>query len=174
MTLGDLGADVIKVERPGAGDDTRTWAPPRAADGESTYFLSVNRNKRGVALDLGSPDGRAAAHALAARADVLVENFAPGTMERFGLGYDDLARVNPRLVYASVTGFGAGAGADRPGYDFLIQAVGGLMSITGEPDGGPTKVGVALVDVLAGQNLATGVLAALYERERSGGGSGSR
>jgi crotonobetainyl-CoA:carnitine CoA-transferase CaiB-like acyl-CoA transferase len=170
MTLGDLGADVIKVERPGAGDDTRAWAPPRAADGESTYFLSVNRNKRGVALDLGSPDGRAAAQALGARADVLVENFAPGSMERFGLGYDELAAVNPRLVYASVTGFGAGAGADRPGYDFLIQAVGGLMSITGDPDGEPTKAGVALVDVLAGQNLATGVLAALYERERSGRG----
>jgi len=169
MTLGDLGADVIKVERPGAGDDTRAWAPPRAADGESTYFLSVNRNKRGVALDLGTPDGRDAARALAARADVLVENFAPGTMDRFGLGYDELAAVNPRLIYASVTGFGAG-NPDRPGYDFLIQAVGGLMSITGEPDGGPTKVGVALVDVLAGQNLATGVLAALYERERSGRG----
>jgi crotonobetainyl-CoA:carnitine CoA-transferase CaiB-like acyl-CoA transferase len=170
MMLGDLGADVVKVERPGAGDDTRTWAPPRAADGESTYFLSVNRNKRGVSLHLGTPDGRDAARALAARADVLVENFAPGTMERFGLGYDDLAAVNPRLVYASVTGFGAGAGADRPGYDFLIQAVGGLMSITGEPDGEPTKVGVAVVDVLAGQNLAAGVLAALYERERSGRG----
>jgi crotonobetainyl-CoA:carnitine CoA-transferase CaiB-like acyl-CoA transferase len=170
MTLGDLGADVVKVERPGTGDDTRSWAPPRAADGESTYFLSVNRNKRGVAIDLGTPDGRAAARELAARADVLVENFAPGTMERFGLGFDDLAAANPRLIYASVTGFGAGEGADRPGYDFLIQAVGGLMSITGDPGGDPTKVGVALVDVLAGQNLATGVLAALYERERSGRG----
>jgi crotonobetainyl-CoA:carnitine CoA-transferase CaiB-like acyl-CoA transferase len=169
MTLGDLGADVIKVERPGTGDDTRTWAPPRAADGESTYFLSVNRNKRGLALDLGTPDGRDAARSLAGRADVLVENFAPGTMDRFGLGYDELAAVNPRLIYASVTGFGAG-NPDRPGYDFLIQAVGGLMSITGEPDGEPTKVGVALVDVLAGQNLAAGVLAALYERERSGRG----
>jgi crotonobetainyl-CoA:carnitine CoA-transferase CaiB-like acyl-CoA transferase len=170
MTLGDLGADVVKVERPGTGDETRSWAPPYGPEGGSTYYLAVNRNKRGVTLDLSTPDGRATARALALRADVLVENFPPGTMERFGLGYEELAEENPRLVYASVTGFGRGAGAALPGYDFLIQAVGGLMSITGEPDGAATKVGVALVDVLAGQNLAAGVLAALYARERTGRG----
>ncbi|MEV0129121.1 CoA transferase [Dactylosporangium sp. NPDC050688] len=166
MTLGDLGADVVKVERPGAGDDTRAWGPPFAADGRSTYFLSVNRNKRGLALDLGTDDGRRQALELAAAADVLVENFAPGTMERFGLGYEQIG--NPRLVYASVTGFGRHQPA--PGYDFLVQAVGGLMSITGDPGGTPTKVGVALVDVLAGQQLTAGILAALYARERTGRG----
>lgn len=170
MTLGDLGATVIKVERPGTGDDTRTWAPPRAADGEATYFLSSNRNKRSVVLDLAAEEGRAAARELALRADVLVENFPPGTMERFGLGYDELSADNPGLVYASVTGFGRGAGAGLPGYDFLIQAVGGLMSVTGGPDGEPTKAGVAVVDVLAGGNLATGVLAALVARSRTGRG----
>jgi crotonobetainyl-CoA:carnitine CoA-transferase CaiB-like acyl-CoA transferase len=170
MTLGDLGATVVKVERPGTGDDTRTWSPPRSADGEATYFLATNRNKRSVTLDLAAAAGRSAARALALRADVLVENFPPGTMERFGLGYEELAAQNPGLVYASVTGFGRGAGAGLPGYDFLIQAVGGLMSITGAPDGEPTKVGVALVDVLAGGNLASGVLAALYARSRTGRG----
>ncbi|MGI5180385.1 CaiB/BaiF CoA transferase family protein [Dactylosporangium sp. CA-152071] len=166
MTLGDLGADVVKVERPGAGDDTRSWGPPFAADGRSTYFLSVNRNKRGLALDLGTDDGRRQALELASAADVLVENFAPGTMERFGLGYEQIG--SPRLVYASVTGFGRQH--HSPGYDFLVQAVGGLMSITGDPAGAPTKVGVALVDVLAGQQLTAGVLAALYARERTGRG----
>ncbi|GAA3235438.1 CaiB/BaiF CoA transferase family protein [Dactylosporangium siamense] len=166
MTLGDLGADVVKVERPGVGDDTRSWGPPFAADGRSTYFLSVNRNKRGLALDLSTEDGQREALRLAESADVLVENFAPGTMERFGLGYEQIA--NPRLVYASVTGFGRHQHA--PGYDFLVQAVGGLMSITGDPGGAPTKVGVALVDVLAGQQLTAGILAALYARERTGRG----
>src|SRR5262245_7117983 len=170
MTLGDLGADVWKVERPGTGDETRTWTPPQTAAGESTYFLAINRNKRSLALDLSTAEGRAAARALVHRCDVLVENFAPGTMERFGLGYADLAADQPGLVYASVTGFGRAGGATRPGYDFLIQAVGGLMSITGEPHGGPTKVGVALVDVLAGQNLVAGILAALYHRQRVGVG----
>ncbi len=166
MTLGDLGADVVKVERPGEGDDTRGWGPPFAADGRSTYFLSVNRNKRGLALDLSTEDGQREALRLASAADVLVENFAPGTMERFGLGYEQID--NPRLVYASVTGFGRHQHA--PGYDFLVQAVGGLMSITGDPGGPPTKVGVALVDVLAGQQLTAGVLAALFARERTGRG----
>jgi crotonobetainyl-CoA:carnitine CoA-transferase CaiB-like acyl-CoA transferase len=168
MTLGDLGADVVKVERPGTGDDTRSWGPPYTADGVATYFLAVNRNKRSVALDLTSDAGRQAARQLALDADVLVENFAPGTMERFGLGYDELAAANPRLVYASVTGFGRHHHA--PGYDFLVQAVGGLMSITGDPEGEPTKVGVAVVDVLAGQQLTAGILAALYARERTGRG----
>jgi crotonobetainyl-CoA:carnitine CoA-transferase CaiB-like acyl-CoA transferase len=170
MTLGDLGADVIKVERPGSGDDTRSWAPPVAADGTATYFLAVNRNKRGIAVDLATAEGRAQALELALRADILVENFAPGTMERFGLGYADLAAENPGLVYASVTGFGRAGGAGLPGYDFLIQAVGGLMSITGDPDGEPMKAGVALVDVLAGQNLVSGILAALVARGRTGRG----
>jgi crotonobetainyl-CoA:carnitine CoA-transferase CaiB-like acyl-CoA transferase len=168
MTLGDLGADVWKVERPGSGDETRTWTPPATAAGESTYFLAVNRNKRSLALDLSTVEGRGAARALVRRSDVVVENFAPGTMERFGLGYGELAAGQPGLIYASVTGFGRAGGATRPGYDFLIQAVGGLMSITGEPQADPTKVGVALVDVLAGQNLVAGVLAALYHRERTG------
>jgi crotonobetainyl-CoA:carnitine CoA-transferase CaiB-like acyl-CoA transferase len=170
MALGDLGAEVIKVERPGGGDETRSWAPPTTMDGESTYYLAVNRNKHGMVLDLSTPDGQAAARELVSRADILVENFAPGTMERFGLGYSQLAPAHPRLIYASVTGFGRGAGAALPGYDFLVQAVGGLMSITGTPGGEPTKVGVAVVDVLAGQNLLAGVLAALYHRERTGQG----
>jgi crotonobetainyl-CoA:carnitine CoA-transferase CaiB-like acyl-CoA transferase len=170
MTLADLGADVVKVERPGEGDETRTWRPPVTADGESTYHLAANRNKRSIALDLAVERDRGVARALARRADVLVENFVPGTMERFGLGYDDLAADNPGLVYASLTGFGREEGAGIPGYDLLAQAVGGLMSITGWPDGEPTKVGVAVVDVLAGQNLATGVLAALLARARTGRG----
>jgi len=170
MMLGDLGAEVVKVERPDLGDETRSWLPPATADGESTYFLAVNRNKRSIALDLSTSEGKRAAKRLALDADVLVENFAPGTMERFGLGYEVLAAETPGLVYASITGFGRGPGAALPGYDFLIQAVGGLMSVTGEPDGEPTKVGVALVDVLAGQNLLAGVLAALYHRERTGHG----
>jgi crotonobetainyl-CoA:carnitine CoA-transferase CaiB-like acyl-CoA transferase len=166
MTLGDLGADVIKVERPGVGDDTRGWGPPFAADGQATYFLSVNRNKRSLAVDLSTVEGQAAALELALEADILVENFPPGTMERFGLGYEQLK--SSRLIYASVTGFGRES--QLPGYDFLIQAVGGLMSITGSSDGEPTKVGVALVDVLAGQQLTNGILAALYARERTGRG----
>lgn len=168
MILADLGADVVKVERPGTGDETRTWAPPSTPDGESTYYLAVNRNKRSIALDLSTVDGRATARRLAGRADVLVENFAPGTMERFGLGYAELSRDNPGLVYASVTGFGGAS--HQPGYDFLLQAVGGLMSVTGDAESEPTKVGVALVDVLAGQNLATGILAALLGRGRTGRG----
>jgi len=171
MLLGDLGAEVVKVERPGAGDETRAWGPP-FVDGQSAYFLAVNRNKRSIALDLASVEGRRAAVALAARADVLVENFRPGTMERLGLDYETLRERNPGLVYCSVSGFGSGAGAALPGYDFLVQALGGLMSITGEPDpdGEPVKVGVALVDVLTGMYLLTGTLAALYERQRSGHG----
>ena len=167
MTLGDLGADVVKVERPGTGDETRGWQPPTAASGQSTYFLAVNRNKRSIALDLSTSEGRSAALELTAAADVVVENFRPGTMERFGLGYETLAARRPALVYASVTSFGRGGG-DTAGYDFLVQALGGLMSITGAADGDPTKVGVAVVDVLAGQNLVAGILAALLHRERTG------
>jgi crotonobetainyl-CoA:carnitine CoA-transferase CaiB-like acyl-CoA transferase len=170
MLLGDLGADVVKVERPGAGDDTRAWGPPWH-DGESTYFLGLNRNKRSLLLDLTSPDDRTLAVRLASRADVLVENFKPGTAERFGLGYDELAAHNPRLVYASITGFGPQpGGADLPGYDLLVQAASGLMSVTGEAEGRPLKVGVALVDVVTGLYTTIGVLAALEARHATGRG----
>ncbi len=165
MLLGDLGAEVIKVERPG-GDDTRAWGPPWAPHGGSTYFDSVNRNKRSVVLDLRDPGDLELARRLCARADVLIENFAPGTMSRLGLDHDELREANPRLVCASITGFGASA--ELPGYDLLAQAVGGLMSVTGEPDGPPTKVGVAVVDVICGLFATVGILAALRERERSG------
>jgi crotonobetainyl-CoA:carnitine CoA-transferase CaiB-like acyl-CoA transferase len=169
MLLGDLGADVIKVEHPGGGDETRAWGPP-FAHGHSTYFLAVNRNKRSVALDLKDEHGRRAARALAGRADVLVENFKAGSMERLGLGYEELAPDNPGLVWCAISGFGRGAGAELPGYDFLVQAMSGLMSITGPAGGEPTKVGVALVDVLTGLYAFGGVLAALGERERTGRG----
>lgn len=169
MLLADLGAEVVKVERPGAGDDTRAWGPPHA-DGEATYYLGVNRNKRSVALDLTDPSDVHVARDLAARADVLVENFRPGTMERLGLGYSSLKERNPRLVYCSITGFGSGAGAGLPGYDLLVQAVGGLMSVTGEPDGPGTKTGVAVVDVITGLHAAVGVLAALRHRDQTGEG----
>jgi crotonobetainyl-CoA:carnitine CoA-transferase CaiB-like acyl-CoA transferase len=169
MLLADLGAEVVKVERPGAGDDTRAWGPPHA-DGEATYYLGVNRNKRSVALDLTDPSDVDVARDLAARADVLVENFRPGTMERLGLGYTSLKERNPRLVYCSITGFGSGAGAGLPGYDLLVQAVGGLMSVTGEPDGPGTKTGVAVVDVITGLHAAVGVLAALRHRDQTGEG----
>jgi crotonobetainyl-CoA:carnitine CoA-transferase CaiB-like acyl-CoA transferase len=174
MVLGDLGADVIKVERPGTGDDTRTWGPPWAQgpDGrESAYYLSVNRNKRSVAVDLKAEDGRALVLRLACDADVVVENFAPGMLDGWGLGYDALSVENPGLVFCSITGYGSdGPQAGRPGYDFAVQARAGWMSITGEPEGAPVKVGVAVVDVLTGQNAAIAVLAALRERERSGRG----
>jgi crotonobetainyl-CoA:carnitine CoA-transferase CaiB-like acyl-CoA transferase len=167
MVLGDLGAEVVKVERPG-GDDTRSWGPPWSTDGTSTYYQSVNRNKRSVVLDLGDPGDRELARRLIERADVLIENFRPGTLERFGLGEEATRAANPRLVSCSLSGFGSGAGAALPGYDLLIQAVGGLMSVTGQPDGPPTKVGVALVDVIAGLFATVAILAALSERERSG------
>ena len=169
MLLADLGAEVIKIERPGSGDDTRAWGPP-FADGEATYYLGVNRNKRSVALDLADEQGRRAARAIAARADVLVENFRPGTMVRLGLGYDELRGINPGLVYCSVNGFGTAGGAALPGYDLLVQAMGGLMSVTGEPEGRGTKAGVALVDVITGLHAGMGVLSALRHRERTGEG----
>ncbi|WP_309053663.1 CoA transferase [Streptomyces sp.] len=169
MLLADLGADVIKIERPGSGDDTRAWGPP-FADGEATYFLGVNRNKRSVSLDLTDPEDLAAARAIVDRADVLVENFRPGTMERLGLGHEEVRRTNPGLVYCSVTGFGTAEGARLPGYDLLVQAMGGLMSVTGEPGGPGTKAGVALVDVVTGLHAGLGILAALRHRERTGEG----
>lgn len=170
MALADLGARVVKVERTGSGDDTRSWSPPPSPRG-STYFDSVNRNKESIELDLRSPEDLSLARELANRADVLIENFKPGTMARHGLGYGELRQTNPGLVYASISGFGSGAGAELPGYDFLVQAVGGLMSITGRPDGEPTKVGVALVDVLTGKDVQVGVLAALVERGSTGVGA---
>jgi crotonobetainyl-CoA:carnitine CoA-transferase CaiB-like acyl-CoA transferase len=170
MLLADLGAEVVKVERPGTGDDTRAWRPPADASGTSTYFLGVNRNKRSVALDLTTDEGRERARTLIARSDVVVENFRPGTMEKLGLGHEELLAADPRLVYCSVTGFGTGAGAALPGYDLLVQAVGGLMSVTGEPDGEPLKTGVALVDVITGLHAVVGILAALRHRERTGRG----
>lgn len=170
MTLADFGADVVKIESP-AGDDTRSWRPPVDDAGESTYFGAVNRNKRSVVCDLTTPEGLAAARTLAETADVVVENFRPGVMERFGLDEDSLRPANPGLIYCSITGFGRAEGAGLPGYDLLVQAVGGLMSITGAPDGEPSKVGVALVDVLTGQNALSGILLALRERDRTGLGS---
>ena len=169
MTLADFGADVIKVEPP-AGDDTRHWRPPVDADGQATYFNSVNRGKRSIAVDLGTDEGRLQAQTLAASADVVVENFRPGVMARFGLDYDSVRAQNPGAVYCSITGFGAGEGAALAGYDLLVQAVGGLMSITGAPDGEPAKAGVALVDVLCGLNAVAGILLALRERDRTGAG----
>ncbi|MER6961740.1 CoA transferase [Streptomyces sp. NPDC000618] len=170
MLLADLGADVVKVERPGIGDDTRAWHPPADRDGTSTYFLSVNRNKRSVVLDLTTQTGLAQARALVAESDVLVENFRPGTMERLGLGPRELRSRHPGLVYCSISGFGSGAGAAIPGYDLLVQAVGGLMSVTGEADGGPVKAGVALVDVITGLHASLGILAALRHRDATGEG----
>jgi crotonobetainyl-CoA:carnitine CoA-transferase CaiB-like acyl-CoA transferase len=170
MMLADLGADVLKVERPGVGDETRSWGPPHDDHGQATYFQAVNRNKRSVAIDLSGEPGRTRARSLAAGADVIVENFRPGVMDRLGLGYEELSRDHAELVYCSITGFGAGPGAELPGYDLLVQALGGLMSITGAPDGEPQKVGVALVDVLAGLFASVGILAALRHRDRTGEG----
>ncbi|TQC49986.1 CoA transferase [Rhodococcus sp. WS4] len=167
MLLADLGAEVVKIERAGVGDDTRQWGPPWVGD-ESTYFQSVNRNKRSFAWDLRDPADLEQARELAARADVVVENFLPGTMDRLGLGYDAVREINPDVVYCSVTGFGGHN--NLPGYDLLIQAVGGLMSITGPEPGVPTKVGVAVVDVITGLHAAVGILAALRHRDRSGEG----
>ena len=171
MVLGDLGASVTKVERPVTGDDTRSWGPPWDESGMATYYQSVNRNKGVLAIDLASAAGRLQARTLAQRADVVVENFRPGVMESHGLGYEDLSAANPGLVYCSITGFGSGeVGAAMPGYDLLVQALGGLMSITGEPQGEPQKVGVALVDVICGLFAAVGILAAVRHRERTGEG----
>jgi crotonobetainyl-CoA:carnitine CoA-transferase CaiB-like acyl-CoA transferase len=168
MVLADLGADIIKVERDGTGDDLRQWGPPFMPDGESTYFLSVNRNKRSIVLDLKNASGRDLALKLAQRSDVVLENFRTGVMESLGLGYEQLRDINPRLVYCSITGYGAtGPLAERPGYDVIMQGMGGLMSVTGEPEGVPTRVGVAIVDVATGLYSAIAVLGALQSRTRS-------
>jgi crotonobetainyl-CoA:carnitine CoA-transferase CaiB-like acyl-CoA transferase len=171
MTLGDLGADVLKVERPGTGDDTRLWGPPFAGD-DAAYFLSLNRNKRSVVLDLKDPEGVRVIRRLAGAADVVIENFRPGLMAELGLALDDLRQRNPRLVTCSLTAFGDDVPdtTNRPGYDIIVQALSGLMSVTGEPDGEPTKVGVALLDVVTGLYATVGIQAALLERERTGRG----
>jgi crotonobetainyl-CoA:carnitine CoA-transferase CaiB-like acyl-CoA transferase len=169
MLLADLGADVVKVESPG-GDDTRSWQPP-VRDGVSTYYLAVNRNKRSIALDLKDPADLAAAHELARRADVLLENFRPGGLARFGLDYETVADGNPKLIYASISGFGSGAkGAELPGYDLIVQAISGLMSLTGEPDGEPFRAGISVFDVMAGLHATIGVLSALNARHETGRG----
>ena len=170
MFLGDLGAEVVKVEQPGVGDDTRGWGPPFAG-GESAYYLCINRNKKSLALDLKSARGVELLRRLAEAADVIIENFRPGTMERLGLGEKRLRENNPRLIYASLTGFGAdGPMSDWPGYDLIVQAWGGLMSITGTPNGEPVKVGVAIIDLVAGLMLGKAITAALFAREKLGVG----
>lgn len=180
QVLGDLGAEVIKVERPKTGDDTRSWGPPffQGDDGGaevSGYFLSANRNKQSLAIDLTHPEGQALIRKLVAESDVVLENFKVGGLKRYGLDYESLQRINPKLIYCSITGFGQdGPYSNRPGYDFLIQAMGGLMSITGHPDAepgaGPVKVGVALTDILTGLYATIGILAALTHRDRTGEG----
>ncbi|WP_238152597.1 CaiB/BaiF CoA transferase family protein [Kribbella speibonae] len=169
MLLADLGADVVKVESPG-GDDTRSWQPP-VRDGVSTYYLAVNRNKRSIALDLKDPSDLAAAQELARRADVLLENFRPGGLARFGLDYETVAEGNPRLIYASISGFGSGpGGAELPGYDLIVQAISGLMSLTGDPSGEPYRAGISVFDVMAGLHATIGVLSALNLRHETGRG----
>jgi crotonobetainyl-CoA:carnitine CoA-transferase CaiB-like acyl-CoA transferase len=170
MVLADLGADVVKIEHPERGDDTRHWGPPFAG-GESAYFLSVNRNKRSVGADFRDEEDLERVKRLAASADVLVENLRRGALEKIGLGYEALKGSNPGLVYCSITGFGPGADRDLPGYDFLVQARGGIMGITGFPDGEPTKVGVAIADIVCGLHAATAILAALRRREATGEGA---
>ena len=178
--LGDFGADVIKIERPGKGDDTRSWGPPylKSEDGEtdmSAYYLTANRNKKSLAVDISHPEGQKLVRELAAKCDVVIENFKVEGLKRYGLDYESLAAINPALVYCSVTGFGqTGPYAKRSGYDFLIQAMGGLMSLTGrgddEPGAGPIKVGVALTDIMTGLYACIGVLSALNHRDRTGEG----
>jgi len=172
--LADLGATVFKIERPGEGDDTRSWGPPyfEGADGQTrmaSYFMSANRGKHSVAIDLAQSEGAALIRALAAKADILVENFKRGGLAKYGLSHADLAAENPRLIYCSITGYGQdGPYADRPGYDFIVQGLGGLMGVTGVPDGEPMRAGVALTDIMTGMYACNGILAALHHRERTG------
>jgi crotonobetainyl-CoA:carnitine CoA-transferase CaiB-like acyl-CoA transferase len=168
MLLADLGAQVIKVESPG-GDDTRTWMPP-IRDGVATYYLGINRNKRSIALDLKDPSDLSDARELARRADVMIENFRPGGLVRFGLDYDTVASSNEKIIYASISGFGSGAGASMPGYDLMVQAISGLMSLTGDPSGEPYRAGISVFDVMAGMHANIGILAALHHRGVTGRG----
>lgn len=168
MLLGDLGATVIKVESP-SGDDTRTWMPP-VRDGVATYYLAINRNKRSVTFDLKNPEDLRLAQELAARADVFIENFKPGGLERFGLDYESTSARNPGVIYASISGFGTAEGASLPGYDLVVQAISGLMSLTGDPSGPAYRAGISVFDVIAGLHTALGILAALHHRDRTGEG----
>ncbi|WP_245665469.1 CaiB/BaiF CoA transferase family protein [Actinoplanes subtropicus] len=168
MLLADLGAQVIKVEGPG-GDDTRTWMPP-VRDGVSTYYLGINRNKRSIALNLKDPDDQELARSLAARADVMIENFKPGGLARFGLDYASVLSLNEKIIYASISGFGSGAGSDLPGYDLMVQAISGLMSLTGDADGPPYRAGISVFDVMAGMHATIGILSALHHRAATGRG----
>ena len=172
--LGDLGAEIIKIEKPGVGDDTRGWGPPWHGEGEGRtagYYLATNRNKKSVAIDIAKPEGQALVRDLAVQSDIVVENFKRGGLEKYGLDYTALKAVNPKLVYCSITGFGQdGPEADKPGYDLMIQAMSGFMSITGNADGPPRRMGVAMVDLTTGMNAAAAILAALYQRERTGEG----
>jgi len=170
MLLGDLGAEIVKVEQPGQGDDTRTWGPP-FIEGESVYFLGINRNKKSVCLDLHNEHDREVAYQLMRQSDVVIENFRVGVMERFGLGYESWREQYPGLIYCAISGYGrTGPYKDRAGYDVMVSALGGLMGITGTPDGAPVKTGVALTDVITGLNAFSAILAALYHRERTGQG----
>ena len=169
MILGDMGAEIIKVEEPGKGDDTRGWPP--FSGGEATYFLSVNRNKKSLTLNMKAPDGQAILRRLVAKADVVLENFRPGTMERLGFGYDALRKVNPRLIYCAISGFGeSGPEASRPGYDLIVQGESGVMDLTGFADGPPVKVGNSVADLVSGMAAAHGVTLALLSRARTGKG----
>ena len=171
QVLADLGAEVVKIERPGAGDETRQWSPPAFADGTAAYFSTVNRNKKSVTINMATPEGQAIVRKLAAEADVLVENYKVGGLKKYGLDYDSLKADNPRLIYASLTGFGqTGPDAAKPGYDYIVQGLSGLMSITGPSDGLPHKVGVAVVDLFAGLQLTIGIQAALLARTHTGVG----
>jgi crotonobetainyl-CoA:carnitine CoA-transferase CaiB-like acyl-CoA transferase len=170
MILGDLGAEVIKVEGPGGSDDTRAWGPP-SVSGESAYYLCANRNKRAITLDLKSEEGQEVLKKLIAQSDVMLQNFKTGTLEKWGLGYEKIKQINPQIVQCSITGFGSnGPYKDLPGYDYIIQAMGGLMSITGSEESGPMKVGVAIADITTGLYAAIGILSALHERNLSGEG----
>jgi crotonobetainyl-CoA:carnitine CoA-transferase CaiB-like acyl-CoA transferase len=169
MLLADLGAEVIKVESPG-GDDTRSWVPPTRPDGVSTYYAAINRNKKSVVMDFKDPDGLAAAQALAARADVVIENFKPGGLKRFGLDYEAVKRRNEKVIYCSISGFGTDKGASLPGYDLIVQAMSGLMSLTGDPDGPAYRAGISVFDVMAGLHSTIGILAALRHRDHTGEG----
>ncbi len=175
--LGDMGADIIKIERPGEGDDTRKWGPPYMKDAaghdtsESAYYLSCNRNKRSVAIDITKPEGQALIHQLIEQCDILIENFKVGGLKKYGLDYDSVHERHPHIIYASITGFGQnGPLAMEPGYDLMAQATGGMMAVTGEPDGAPMKIGVALSDIMTGLHAAIGILAALHKRKTTGKG----
>jgi crotonobetainyl-CoA:carnitine CoA-transferase CaiB-like acyl-CoA transferase len=168
MLLADLGADVVKVEGP-SGDDTRHWTPPKRGD-VGTYYLAINRNKRSIALDFTDPDDLAVAHRLAGRADIVIQNFKPGGLRRFGLDYDSVQTLNPQTIYCSISGFGSGEGASLPGYDLLVQASSGLMSLTGSPEGPGYRAGISVFDVVTGLHSTIGILAALRHRDETGEG----